>query len=220
MESDSSCRSTNSKWKLDEDKSLFQVFFLFLFHWFLIRCGDFYVFLHALWLQQAHLSPVCLKWTTWWEFSQITKIIAHTKWVDRSLQYLWQFEWQTLFVSPHILRRHLLPGIVGWVQQVGEVWNQVVEPAGSTKPSPHVYSSVLWKKRKKRNCPPQTRPWLEGFVCPDTGNAVFPCGASVWNVWPCTCIPKLRKFEMSRLTNLEFFSMSSHDFAYWAASLF
>lgn len=52
---------------------------------------------------------------------------------------------------------------------------------------------------KKCNCPlqwiigiyveKQTRPWLGGFVCPNSGNAVFPCGASVWNVRPCTCIP-------------------------------
>ena len=26
-------------------------------------------------------------------------------------------------------------------------------------------------------------------LCPNTGNAVFPCGASVWNARPCTCIP-------------------------------
>lgn len=94
-------------------------------------------------------------YSTWWEFSQIAKITAHELIIVCNT---YEFEWHTLFVIPHILRRHLLPGIVGWVQQVGEVWTQVAEPAGSTQPSPHVYSSVLWKKKKKKKGTVHRRP--------------------------------------------------------------
>lgn len=118
---------------------------------FLIRCGHFYVFAPASTFLTCIFQVDGRKhfYSTWWEFSQMTKIIAHPKNELTVVCNTDEFEWQTLFVIPHILRRHLLPGIKGWVQQVGEVWNQVVEPAGSTKPSPHVYSSVLWKKEKK-----------------------------------------------------------------------
>lgn len=108
-----------------------------------------------------------------------------------------QLKSQALFVISYILRGQWLPWIVGKPALCVCVWGGS-RTCRANKILPSCVQQHL-AGGKKCNCPlqwiigiyveKQTWPWLGGFVCPNSGNAVFPCGASVWNVRPCTCIP-------------------------------
>lgn len=52
-----------------------------------------------------------------------------------------------------------------------------------------------WRPPTGPDCRPQRAISISVRLPPDTGNAVFPCGACMWNVQPCTCIPSRREVK-------------------------